>query len=67
MGFFHGLILYLYRPFERLFAATQPRTVVRTGPFIPSRLLSILIMFHLTCVGWLFFRAESVAQVWGMT
>lgn len=65
-GFFHGLILCLYRPFEKLSATTQPRPVVRSGPFVPGRLLSILIMFHLTCIGWLFFRAESVTQVWEM-
>jgi hypothetical protein len=24
------------------------------------------MMFHLVCLGWLLFRAESMAQVWGM-
>jgi len=65
-GFFHGLILCLYRFFGGLAATPQPRAVVRSGPFIPGRLLSILVMFHLTCIGWLFFRAESVTRVWEM-
>ncbi len=64
-GVFHGLILCVYRLFDRFSPATQPRALVRSG-LVPGRLLSILVMFHLTCIGWLFFRAESISQVWEM-
>lgn len=66
-GFFHGLILCLYRPFEALLKPKRPQEVlVRSVPFVPGRILAGLIMFQLTCIGWLFFRADSIGQVWGM-
>ena len=54
-GGFHGLILCLYRFFGTFSTATEPRALVRSGPFISGRWLGILVMFHLTCIGWLFF------------
>ncbi len=66
-GFFHGLILCLYRPFEtRLRAKRTTVTPLRSGPIVPGHILSVFIMFQLTCIGWLFFRADSIGQVWGM-
>ena len=32
-----------------------------------GRIAATLLMFHLTCIGWLFFRAESLEQMAGMT
>ena len=34
-----------------------------TNPWL--RLLGTLITFHLVCVTWVFFRAESVGDAWG--
>jgi alginate O-acetyltransferase complex protein AlgI len=54
-GFFHGLILCVYRRFlPSRPAAEIPRN---------ASLLAIAWMFCLTLIGWLFFRAESMAQV----
>lgn len=60
-GLYHGLILCLYR------AATpnaQGKTLHDYG--WASACLRIVAMFHVTCFGWLLFRADSVHQVWTM-
>ena len=51
-GAYQGLILILYR--------AEP--VARLVERIP-RLFAWLIMFHLTCLGWLIFRAPSTGQL----
>jgi alginate O-acetyltransferase complex protein AlgI len=58
-GTFHGLLLILYR------AAAQLPPFARwvTGPGALARVSSWLVMFHLTCYGWLIFRAHSLNQV----
>lgn len=55
-GFYHGFLLVAYR----LMAADPD------GEHRQSRvgtIASILMMFHLTCLGWLLFRATSLVQV----
>jgi alginate O-acetyltransferase complex protein AlgI len=52
-GIYHGLLLCVWRPFER--AATKP-----IG--LPWRAVKIVVMFHLVCIGWLMFRAQSMWQ-----
>jgi alginate O-acetyltransferase complex protein AlgI len=47
----------LYRPLEPAFAALS-----RTG-----RVLAWLVMFHLTCYGWLIFRAPSASKLRSLT
>jgi len=61
-GVFHGLILCIYRLFER------PRTDGDSAP-LPAwrRAIALFVMFHLVCLGWLLFRADSMTQVWQMT
>ena len=54
-GAFHGSILCLYR---LLPARGKERA---QAPFV-ARVLQGLFFFHLVCLGWLFFRAESLAQ-----
>lgn len=56
-GTFHGLILCLYRPFEK--AKSPRRSPIKT-------VLAVLLMFHVVCFGWLLFRAQSMTQVWQM-
>ncbi len=58
-GGLHGLILCLYRPFEKRKSQQAERLWWRTWA-------ARLLMFHLVCLGWLLFRADSMAQVWGM-
>jgi alginate O-acetyltransferase complex protein AlgI len=60
-GLYQGLLLILYRPFEPAFAALKQR-----GP-TALRILAWFVMFHLTCYGWLIFRAPSVRGVGSLT
>jgi alginate O-acetyltransferase complex protein AlgI len=56
-GLFHGAILCLYRPFQKKTSAK---------PHFLWTLAATLFMFHLTCFGWLLFRAQSMTQVYQM-
>ena len=58
-GAYHGLLLIGFRAADRI------RTIHAwvTGPGALARVTSWLVMFHLTCVGWLVFRARSVTQI----
>ena len=68
-GLFHGLLLCVYRFFSsrRYWFFKRPQE----GRAVPyqsavSRLLKMLVMFHLVCFGWLLFRADTVSQAWSM-
>jgi len=52
-GVYQGVLLIAYRPFERSLASL-------TGW---SRAVAWFVMFHLTCYGWLIFRAPSFHQL----
>jgi D-alanyl-lipoteichoic acid acyltransferase DltB (MBOAT superfamily) len=58
-GFYHGTLLVLHRWLVRPLSAW-----IRLPPAL-GHAFAILLMFHLTCLGWLLFRAESLAQVGG--
>ena len=62
-GVFQGLLLIAYRELPRLEAARGwllgPRPVARAAGW--------LCMFHLTCYGWLIFRARSAGQIGTLT
>jgi D-alanyl-lipoteichoic acid acyltransferase DltB (MBOAT superfamily) len=58
-GFYHGLLLIVYRSFEK----TGPFRLWLTGPAALARVMGWAVMFHLTCYGWLIFRARSAGQV----
>lgn len=64
-GFYHGSLLAIHRffkdPLDRLFATSTP-----WGHAL-SYGVRLVIFFHLTCYGWLLFRAGSLQQVIGMT
>lgn len=51
-GLYHGVLLVA----ERLIKSAFPALCV-------PKPLAVVGMFHLTCLGWLFFRAESLSQV----
>lgn len=55
-GLFHGLLLCGYK----LFASET-----REEPTGFSRAWRVVLMFHFVCVGWLFFRAETIHQAFG--
>ena len=56
-GLYQGILLILYRPLEPAFAGLG-----RAG-----RAVAWLAMFHLTCYGWLIFRAPSAAKLRSLT
>ena len=62
-GIYQGLLLVGYRTAER--SATFK--VWTQGPGTIARLTSWIVMFHLTCYGWLIFRARSLEQIGSMT
>ncbi len=62
-GAFHGLILILYRIFDRFPDTDQPWAIRYAIVRIPPRMA---LMFCLTLVGWLFFRATSIGQAFAM-
>ena len=68
-GLFHGLLLCVYRfaSSRRYFFFKRPQE----GRAVPlqtmgSRLLKMVVMFHLICFGWLLFRSASIAQAMSM-
>jgi alginate O-acetyltransferase complex protein AlgI len=62
-GVYHGALLIGYRAaerwngFRRLVAGSHP----------VARILSWAVMFHMTCYGWLIFRARSAGQIRDLT
>jgi D-alanyl-lipoteichoic acid acyltransferase DltB (MBOAT superfamily) len=50
-GFYQGLLLIAYRPFATSIASVRGTAI---------RVIAGLAMFHLTCVGWMIFRAPSL-------
>ncbi|QEF99485.1 Peptidoglycan O-acetyltransferase [Stieleria maiorica] len=55
-GFYHGVLLILYERLSR---------TVRVSDAWLNRIypIRLMVMFHLTCVGWLIFRAESTIEL----
>jgi D-alanyl-lipoteichoic acid acyltransferase DltB (MBOAT superfamily) len=62
-GAYHGILLILYRSAES--SAGVARWL--TGPTAAARVTSWFVMFHLTCYGWLIFRARSLHQIGDLT
>ncbi len=65
-GIYHGLLLILHRtisPWLDRFLDWGDSRLARAGSF----LLRWVVMFHLTCYGWLLFRASSLDQIRNMT
>ena len=55
-GGLHGIILCIYRALGDKF----------TLPKLWGRIIATLFFFHLICLTWLFFRADSFEQAWEM-
>jgi alginate O-acetyltransferase complex protein AlgI len=62
-GAYQGVLLVLYRAASsiRMFQSWT------TSPNLLARITSWGVMFHLTCYGWLIFRARGVGQIASMT
>lgn len=53
-GFYHGAILCLFR----ILGIRDPKLTSNPWSWM-NYALRVVVMFHLTCLGWLFFRAEG--------
>ncbi|CAN5489864.1 MBOAT family protein [soil metagenome] len=62
-GAYQGLMLVIYRAGDRIGAFHG----WVTSPGMLARVTSWFVMFHITCYGWLIFRARSASQVSRMT
>ncbi|CAN5609699.1 MBOAT family protein [soil metagenome] len=62
-GFYQGILLVGHRLAEPLLRRVQPKDGVDAACWKAVR---IFVTFHLVCLGWLLFRAESMTQAWGM-
>src|ERR1051326_1822345 len=60
-GGLHGLYLVLQRFLSPIY---QRGVRALRVPKLVSSLILIFVVFHLTCLGWIFFRAESFARAW---
>ena len=63
-GAYHGALLIVHRmskPYLDLI--WRPKTDLTRGAVKAAK---ILVFFHLTCLGWLIFRAQSLEQMWGI-
>jgi len=59
-GFFHGLILIIYKIVREWLTS---RFVINDKLHL-LKLFRIFILFHLICISWVFFRADTIGQVW---
>ncbi|HET6879663.1 MAG TPA: MBOAT family protein [Pirellulales bacterium] len=59
-GAYHGLLLCVHR----LLGGERADDAKPARPW--TAVLSCIGMFHLTCLGWLFFRANSLSQIGGL-
>ena len=62
-GVYHGLLLVAYRAADHVRGLKG--WLIGSGPL--ARATSWAVMFHLTCFGWLIFRARSAPQLGAMT
>ena len=58
-GIFHGLLLILHKAWLHL---TAPTPIERLRDTLPYRALATLLTFGAVCLGWVIFRAASMAQ-----
>jgi D-alanyl-lipoteichoic acid acyltransferase DltB (MBOAT superfamily) len=64
-GFYHGFLLVAYRALE---PAVSRAWISRSRSLNKVLdVLCVILFFHLTCYGWLIFRAKSIAQLTNMT
>ena len=70
-GALHGLALSVYKVFKQFATSTQPmggRHELGSVESLliprPTTFLKMLLTFAIVCVGWIFFRADSLAAAW---
>ena len=55
-GLYHGLLLVIHRAF----AAARPQSATASGSSAFRSAITIIVFFHITCIGWLLFRSGSI-------
>ena len=66
-GLYWGLVIALYlASLERAAAAERGALVDRLAALAPRArgMAAVALMFTLVCIGWVFFRAESIGDAW---
>ncbi len=58
-GMYHGLLLILHNLYLKWKARMGMARLFNSSAY---RVITIFIFFHLTCIGWVFFRASSIEQ-----
>ncbi|MEJ2619799.1 MAG: MBOAT family O-acyltransferase [Candidatus Thiodiazotropha sp.] len=58
-GLFHGAILVVYHAID----AVKGKDYFTNPSSLGKHILFVVVLFHLTCISWLLFRAESMRQV----
>lgn len=56
-GAYQGILLILHKEFRLVAERISPLRRILDNP--AGRLLSIVVTFHVVCIGWVFFRAET--------
>jgi D-alanyl-lipoteichoic acid acyltransferase DltB (MBOAT superfamily) len=62
-GAFHGALLCLHRMLEPILRRVRPRGAVAGTAY---RIATAVVFFHLVCIGWIFFRADTWSGALGM-
>jgi D-alanyl-lipoteichoic acid acyltransferase DltB (MBOAT superfamily) len=62
-GAFHGLILCIYRILEPSTRRLKPK---RPAAARLVHALNVVFFFHVVCISWLLFRADSLGRAWTM-
>lgn len=67
-GAYHGILLCIHRFFSapRNSVSKDVESDESVNKSIVFRAIKIVIIFHLVCLGWLLFRAESMVQAFNM-
>jgi D-alanyl-lipoteichoic acid acyltransferase DltB (MBOAT superfamily) len=62
-GLYHGTLIVLYK---LLHINTKDKDILAAGRWLPSikDMCRVIITFLLAVVGWVIFRAETIAQAW---
>jgi len=65
-GMFHGIILIIYRVASELKIKALFELFSKMEFFRSIHLLRCVIMFHLVCIGWIFFRSETISHAYDL-
>ncbi|HEY9788009.1 MAG TPA: MBOAT family O-acyltransferase [Candidatus Obscuribacterales bacterium] len=66
-GVFHGAMLSLHRMCKEMkeaSAKTSAAWAAKAIDSLPGRCLATLLTFHIVCIGWVLFRAETLTIAW---